>query len=40
MEKNKYPRAFSHVGITVPDIHKAVEFYQEVMGCYYVAHKS
>ncbi len=32
----KYPRSFSHVGITVPDIHKAVEFYQEVMGWYVI----
>lgn len=27
----KYPRAFSHIGLTVPDIHKAVQFYSEVM---------
>ncbi|MDG1804235.1 VOC family protein, partial [Flavicella sp.] len=32
MKEAKYPRSFSHVGITVPDIHKAVEFYGEVMG--------
>lgn len=29
-----YPRAFSHVGITVPDLEKAVKFYSEVMGWY------
>lgn len=31
---NTYPRAFSHVGISVPDVVKAVEFYSEVMGWY------
>jgi lactoylglutathione lyase family protein len=31
---SNYPRAFSHIGITVPDIKKAVEFYKEVMGWY------
>ena len=25
MNKVKYPRSFSHIGITVPDIQKAVE---------------
>lgn len=29
-----YPRAFSHIGISVPDIKKAVEFYKDVMGWY------
>lgn len=29
-----YPRAFSHIGITVPDINKAIAFYTEVMGWY------
>ena len=29
---NNYPRAFSHVGICVPDLAKAVEFYSAVMG--------
>ena len=32
MNQVKYPRSFSHIGITVPDIKKAVEFYEEVMG--------
>lgn len=27
-----YPRTFSHIGITVPDLEKAVEFYSNVMG--------
>ncbi|MFT7003443.1 MAG: lactoylglutathione lyase family protein [Sulfurimonas sp.] len=30
----QYPRAFSHIGITVPDLEKAVKFYKEVMGWY------
>ncbi|MEQ8879868.1 MAG: VOC family protein, partial [Cyclobacteriaceae bacterium] len=36
MTENQYPRSFSHIGITVPDIHKAVEFYSEVMGWYLI----
>ena len=36
MNQVKYPRSFSHIGITVPDIQKAVEFYQEVMGWYVI----
>ncbi|MBI9067110.1 MAG: lactoylglutathione lyase family protein [Salinivirgaceae bacterium] len=36
MEEKKYPRSFSHIGITVPDIHKAVAFYKEVMGWYII----
>jgi lactoylglutathione lyase family protein len=35
-EKKEYPRAFSHIGITVPDLDKAVEFYTEVMGFYII----
>lgn len=31
-----YPRAFSHVGLSVPDIDKAVKFYTSVMGFYLV----
>jgi len=35
MEKqNTYPRSFSHIGITVPDLQNAVDFYAEVMGWY------
>jgi len=33
-EMSNYPRAFSHIGITVPDLEKAVKFYKEVMGWY------
>jgi lactoylglutathione lyase family protein len=29
-----YPRAFSHIGISVPDLEKAVEFYTGVFGWY------
>ncbi|TVQ04408.1 MAG: lactoylglutathione lyase family protein [Balneolaceae bacterium] len=32
--KNTYPRAFSHIGITVPDLDKAISFYTSVMGWY------
>ncbi len=35
-KKSNYPRAFSHIGITVPDINKAVQFYEEVMGWYII----
>lgn len=31
-----YPRAFSHVGISVPDIERAVQFYTEALGLYLV----
>lgn len=31
---SNYPRAFSHVGITVPNLEEAVKFYSEVMGWY------
>lgn len=31
-----YPRTFSHIGITVPNIEKAVTFYTEVMGFYVI----
>lgn len=36
MEETKYPKSFSHIGITVPDIKKAVSFYQNVMGWYVI----
>ncbi|QMT19049.1 lactoylglutathione lyase family protein [Planococcus maritimus] len=29
-----YPRSFSHIGLSVPDLDKAVEFYTEVLGWY------
>ena len=31
---NAYPKTFSHIGISVPDLDKAVEFYENVMGWY------
>ncbi|MGY3795713.1 lactoylglutathione lyase family protein [Aquimarina sp. 433] len=36
MKEIKYPKSFSHIGITVPDIHKAVNFYEEIMGWYVI----
>jgi lactoylglutathione lyase family protein len=36
MNNTKYPKSFSHIGITVPDINKAVHFYSEVMGWYII----
>ena len=36
MKAPQYPRSFSHIGITIPDIHKAVKFYEEVMGWYVI----
>jgi len=32
MKENQYPRSFSHIGISVPDIEGAVKFYSQVMG--------
>lgn len=31
-----YPKTFSHIGITVPDIEAAVKFYTEVLGFYVI----
>ena len=31
-----YPRTFSHIGISVPDVEKAVKFYSTVMGWYQI----
>ena len=31
-----YPRTFSHIGISVPDLEKAVEFYTKVFGWYVI----
>jgi len=31
-----YPRNFSHIGISVPDVEKAAEFYSDVMGWYHI----
>ncbi len=33
---NLYPKSFSHIGISVPDLEKAVKFYTEVMGWYLI----
>jgi len=35
-ERQNYPRSFSHIGITVPDLHAAVNFYEAVMGWYLI----
>lgn len=41
MDKNKqsqlpYPKTFSHIGITVPDLDAAVKFYSEILGFYVI----
>ncbi len=33
---SNYPRTFSHIGISVPNVEKAVEFYSNVMGWYLI----
>ncbi len=35
-----YPRAFSHIGLSVPDLDAAVAFYRDVMGWYVVMEPS
>ncbi|MEP2773112.1 MAG: VOC family protein [Fulvivirga sp.] len=40
MKSTTYPRSFSHIGITVPDIKEAVKFYTEVMGWYMIMEPS
>lgn len=35
-----YPRAFSHIGLSVTDLDKAVKFYKDVMGWYVVMEPS
>ncbi|NRD20582.1 lactoylglutathione lyase family protein [Winogradskyella eckloniae] len=41
MTTNKsYPKSFSHIGITVPDIKAAVKFYSDVMGWYIIMEPS
>ncbi|ADR22320.1 glyoxalase [Marivirga tractuosa] len=40
MAKSTYPKSFSHIGITVPDIRKAVAFYADVMGWYTIMEPS
>ncbi len=34
--KTPYPRTFSHIGISVPDLEAAVKFYTEVLGWYLI----
>ncbi len=33
---SSYPRTFSHIGISVPDLEAAVRFYTEVLGWYLI----
>ncbi len=35
-----YPRAFSHIGLSVPNLEEALKFYKEVMGWYVVMEPS
>jgi lactoylglutathione lyase family protein len=35
-QKQPYPRTFSHIGISVPDLEGAVRFYTEVLGWYVI----
>lgn len=32
----RYPRTFSHIGLSVPDVDAAVKFYSEVLGFYLI----
>jgi lactoylglutathione lyase family protein len=34
--RTTYPRSFSHIGISVPDLDAAVKFYTDVMGWYLI----
>jgi predicted enzyme related to lactoylglutathione lyase len=36
VKEQVFPRTFSHIGITVPDLDRAVKFYTEVMGFYII----
>ena len=40
LTNKNYPKSFSHIGITVPDIKKAVKFYTETMGWYVIMEPS
>ncbi len=31
-----YPRTFSHIGISFPDVEKAAKFHSDVMGWYHI----
>jgi catechol 2,3-dioxygenase-like lactoylglutathione lyase family enzyme len=33
---SNYPKTFSHIGISVPDVEKAVDFYSKVMDWYLI----
>ena len=37
MNNKPYPVCFSHVGMTVPDLEQALDFYLNVMGWYHIA---
>ena len=39
-DNTNYPKSFSHIGITVPNINEAVKFYSEVMGWYVIMEPS
>jgi len=39
-DHTNYPKSFSHIGITVPNINEAVKFYSEVMGWYVIMEPS
>ncbi|UTF59465.1 lactoylglutathione lyase family protein [Gilvimarinus sp. DA14] len=36
MQTTPYPRTFSHIGISVPDLNAAVDFYTQVLGWYLI----
>jgi lactoylglutathione lyase family protein len=36
MSDNSYPRRFSHIGVSVPDLERAVDFYTGVLGWYLI----
>ncbi len=40
MTESTYPRSFSHIGISVPDVEAAVKFYTEVLGWYVIMEPS
>jgi lactoylglutathione lyase family protein len=36
MTESAYPRSFSHIGVSVPDLERAVDFYTSVLGWYLI----
>jgi lactoylglutathione lyase family protein len=36
MSESAYPRSFSHIGVSVPDLERAVDFYTNVLGWYLI----